>query len=370
MHVGRGVFFQNLDETRPDSDVYATELELARDVERLGFDSVWFAEHHFSGYHMCPSPLQLLTYFAGITKHIRLGTMVIVLPWHEPVRVIEDLAVLDHLSGGRVVVGMGRGLGRIEFEGFRLDQGNSRDTFAEYAATMISAFDTGRIENSGRHLNQPPVDLRPRPVASLRGRAYASAVSPDSIELIARLGLGIMVIAQKPWATTIAEVEQYRQRFIELNGEAPPKPILLSFVNVHETESGASEMHEKYTVAYAQSSLRHYEFDNRKLADIPGYEYYGRLADTIEEKGKDTFVRFLADLQIHGTPAQVTEQLVENVRKLDGAGVITVPSFGGMPADVAAANQRLLVNEVLPELKAIDPDRGLAAVRPGVLART
>src|ERR1700751_5538904 len=110
MHVGRSVFFQNLDGRR-DRDVYSSEVALALECEALGFQSIWLAEHHFSDYHMCPNVVQLLTYLAGRTETARLGSMVVVLPWHEPVRVAEELAVLDNLSGGRLILGLGRGLG-------------------------------------------------------------------------------------------------------------------------------------------------------------------------------------------------------------------------------------------------------------------
>ncbi|HWD24135.1 MAG TPA: LLM class flavin-dependent oxidoreductase [Acidimicrobiales bacterium] len=367
MHVGRSVFFQNLDGGVSDQEVISNEMSLLESAEQSGFESLWVAEHHFGGYHMCPSPLQILTYLAGRTREVLLGTMVVVLPWHEPIRVAEEVAMLDHLSGGRVVLGIGRGLGRLEFDGFRLNQGESRERFAEYAETVVEAFDTGYLEHSGKFLSQPRVELRPKPRASLRGRVYASAISPESMEIMARLGFGIMVIAQKPWKVTIAEIAEYRNRYIEINGEEPPRPLLVTFVNVHESEQAATELHDRYTLRYAESCLDHYEFDNADLAKIPGYEYYGRLAASIATNGPEQFTRFLADLQVRGTPEQVIEQMTENVRQLDAAGSIAVLSFGGMPLDVATANQELFVRSVLPQLQAIDTDRQLAG--PKALSR-
>jgi alkanesulfonate monooxygenase SsuD/methylene tetrahydromethanopterin reductase-like flavin-dependent oxidoreductase (luciferase family) len=357
VHIGRSTFIQNLDDALTDQEVIANEMGLLDHAEAMGFESLWLAEHHFSGYHMCPSPLQLLTYLAGRTTTALLGTMVVVLPWHEPIRVAEDLTVLDHLSGGRVLLGLGRGLGRVEFEGFRLNQAESRERFAEYAATIVNAFDTGFLEYDGKHLQQPRVALRPRPLAPLRGRVYASAISPESMEILARLGLGVMVIAQKPWESTVAEINSYRERYYEINGEAPPRPLLVTFAAVHESQQGAEELHEQYAIRYAQSCQDHYEFDNPDLARIPGYEYYGRLAKVIETQGRPQFNRFLADLQVHGTPDQVLEQITENVRRIDAAGAIVCPSFGGMPVSVGAANQELFVKRVLPRLGAVAVSR-------------
>jgi alkanesulfonate monooxygenase SsuD/methylene tetrahydromethanopterin reductase-like flavin-dependent oxidoreductase (luciferase family) len=359
MHVGRGIALQNPDDLGTDGEIIAAELALADRAEASGFESLWVAEHHFTDYHLCPSPLQILTYLAGRTSRLRLGSMVVVLPWHDPIRVAEDLSMLDHLSGGRVVLGVGRGLGRVEFDGFQLQMSESRDRFREYAQMLIEAFDTGIMRSDGPLYVQPPTPLRPRPLASLRGRTYASAVSASSMELMAQLGFGIMVIAQKPWNITLSEVADYRERFVSINGHEPPRPLLVSYVSVHESEGGAQEMYERYNKGYARTCVEHYEFDNLKLGDVPGYEYYGGIARNIAKHGVEGFVKFLADLHVHGTPAQVAEQLIDHVRLLDGAGVIVALSFGGMPAEEAARNQELFVREVLPLLKDVDSHRVL-----------
>ena len=97
------MFFQNLRGVT-DEEVWLDELRLADLAEPLGFESIWSVEHHFTSYTMSPDVLQLLTYLAGRTTHIRLGSMVVGLPWHDPVRVAEQIAVLDIVSGGRVVL--------------------------------------------------------------------------------------------------------------------------------------------------------------------------------------------------------------------------------------------------------------------------
>ena len=88
-----------------DRQIFHEEVELAKLADRLHFDSVWTIEHHFTPYTMVTNPLQLLTYLAGVTSHVDLGTMVIVLPWHNPVRVAEDIVMLDALLGDRNLIG-------------------------------------------------------------------------------------------------------------------------------------------------------------------------------------------------------------------------------------------------------------------------
>jgi hypothetical protein len=110
-------------------------------------------------------------------------------------------------------------------------------------------------------------------------------------------------------------------------------------------------MYERHIVRYCASTMDHYEFDDARLADVPGYEYYAGLSTNIAKHGKERFSRFLADLQVWGTPDQVVEQMIENNRRIDGAGVIGIFSYGAMPHELARANIRLFAEKVLPRLK-------------------
>ena len=104
MNVGVLLIFQNWHEGLSDEEMFRGELRLAEMVEDLGFDSVWTVEHHFDDYSMCPTAPQILSYLAGRTSTITLGTAAVILPWNDPLRVAEKLIVLDHLSDGRVAV--------------------------------------------------------------------------------------------------------------------------------------------------------------------------------------------------------------------------------------------------------------------------
>jgi alkanesulfonate monooxygenase SsuD/methylene tetrahydromethanopterin reductase-like flavin-dependent oxidoreductase (luciferase family) len=363
MHVGLGTFFQNPGRAVPDAEVWRQGLEIADAAEPLGFDSVWSAEHHFTDYHMCPNVAQFLTWVAARTRRVGLGSMVMVLPWHDPVRVAEEICVLDNMSGGRVLLGIGRGLGRVEFEGFRVEMAESRKRFTEYADAILSGLETGEMAYDGDVYKQPRVELRPAPFATFQGRTYASAISPETSRILAELGVGMMIIAQKPWETIEADVAGYRELYREIRGEEAPKPLLASWVAVHENEAAAEEMLERWILGYCYSALHHYEFANTNLANIPGYEYYGKLADRIAKHGPEDFSRFLARLQVWGTPASVTEQLRESVRRIDAAGVITLFNYAGMSDDVAKANLQLFTDQCLPALQGIDTgvEVGLAA---------
>src|SRR5499427_3504841 len=239
MHVGYGAAFQNPNNPISDAEVYRNELRFAEMAEPLGFDSVWSVEHHFDDYTMCPDVLQFLSYMAGKTKHVKLGTMVIVLPWHDPMRIAEQISLLDHLSGGRLLLGLGRGLARVEYDGFRIDQNEGRQRFVEYAQLVLHGLEKGYIEG-GALLQQPRRDIRPYPLKSFRGRTYAAAVSPESMPIMAQLGVGLLVIPQKPWDVVQKDFEVYHKVWQEVNGtEEPPKPLCGGFFYVDEDKNRA-----------------------------------------------------------------------------------------------------------------------------------
>ena len=224
LHVGYAPVFQNPGNALSDAEVYQEELRLAELAEPLGFDSVWSIEHHFTDYTMCPDAVQFLSYIAGKTKHMKLGTMVIVLPWHDPVRVAEQISLLDHLSDGRMILGFGRGLARVEYEGFRVDQNEGRNRFVEYAELVINGLKNGYMEG-GLETQQPRRDIRPYPKYSFEGRTYAAAVSPESMPIMAKLGIGLLVIPQKPWEVVQQDFEVYHKVWQEEHGadSTPPQ---------------------------------------------------------------------------------------------------------------------------------------------------
>src|SRR6266853_6289370 len=166
VHVGYAPLFQNPDHRLPDREVYEQELRLAELAVSLGFESVWSVEHHFTDYTMCPDVVQFLSYMAGRTRNVKLGSMVVVLPWHDPMRVAEQVSMLDHLSGGRMILGLGRGAGKVEFDGFRLDMGDSRELFVEYGEALLKGLETGVMEYEGKHFKQPATAIRPNPFRS------------------------------------------------------------------------------------------------------------------------------------------------------------------------------------------------------------
>ena len=351
MHVGMATIFQNPQRTASDYQVYRDELRLAEMVETLGFQSIWGVEHHFTDYTMCPDVIQFLSYMAGRTKDVQLGSMVVVLPWHDPVRVAEEVAMLDNLSDGRVIFGIGRGLGRVEYEGFRQDMSQSRTRFIESADCILQGLEQGYCEYEGEFVKQPRRDIRPEPFRSFKGRTYAAAISPESSRIMAELGVGILIVPQKPWDEVDKDLGDYRQVYLQANGTEAPPPVVSAWTFCDPDEERAYEMARRYIGGYWQSVMDHYEFKADHLKDIRGYEYYGKMTEKIDQYGDDRTMDFFINLHVWGTPEQCYEKILNIQKRTGNDSYVGVFSYAGMPHADAEANMRLFAKEVMPELK-------------------
>lgn len=351
MEVGLSLTFQNLGRVRSDREVWERELALASLAEPLGFDSVWTTEHHFTDYMLIPDPLQFLTWVASRTERVKLGTMVVVLPWHDPVRVAENVLVLDHMSKGRVVLGLGRGAAKIEFEGFGQAMDVSREQFIEGAEMLLSALETGIAEYAGVHIKQARRELRPGPYGSFKGRSYAGTLSPEAAPIMAKLGLGIMVIPQKPWAQVADELGEYGRVFRGVHDAAPPRPIAAAWVYCDKDPERAREMAHRYSGAYYKSTIDHYRFDSDDLATTRGYDYYARIRDSLAKTGNDKAADAFTQVQVWGTPEQCIVKARDIQRRIGCTGFNAVFSYGGMPYEDAEASMRLFAREVMPSLQ-------------------
>ena len=355
MHVGMALVFQNPDDLRDDREVYEAELALGLKAESLGFESLWTVDHHFSGYSMSPDPLQILTWFAGQTQDLLLGTAVIVLPWHDPIHVAEQVTLLDNMSGGRLLLGIGRGLARLEYEGFRVDRSTSRERFIEYAEALLTGLEEGGVHYEGEFLNQPHRDLRPAPQRSFVGRTWAAAVSPESAPIMARLGAGLLVIPQKPWDVVAADVAAYEKTWaLEHPDKPPPPPLSGGFVFVDESADRAAELAHQYIGSYYNSILQHYELATRSNFDVKGYEFYTNVADHVENRGVDGAADDFVSLMPWGTPDHVIEKVAAIESNIGIAGFFPFFSYGGMPYEEVSRNVDLFVDAVMPELKSWD----------------
>ncbi|MPY93970.1 MAG: LLM class flavin-dependent oxidoreductase [Acidimicrobiia bacterium] len=337
-----------------DRAIFAEEIEVAKLADRLGFDSVWTVEHHFTPYTMVTNPLQLLSYLAGVTTNVDLGTMVIVLPWHNPVRVAEDIAMLDALLGDRsVLAGVGRGLGRREYGGLGIDQNAARGRFDEGLHIVRELLRTGRCTFSGEHFEVDDARLRPQPPGDLSGTLYCAAGSPETMEVIAREDVPPLVIP-----TTSLELSlqgtRHLMRLREDNGLAPSDTKLALWIYCAETEREARQGSEKYMVEYGDSALRHYEMTGTHFEGIKGYEGYAARADALRAD-PTPFLRGFYDRHPWGTPEVVVDKLSELAEQFGTSEVMCVFRYGGMDHATAKRSMELFADQVLPAVRPLSP---------------
>jgi alkanesulfonate monooxygenase SsuD/methylene tetrahydromethanopterin reductase-like flavin-dependent oxidoreductase (luciferase family) len=352
-------------EGRSDASVVAEHLALGDLAEPLGFDSVFALEHHFTGYAMSPSPTQLLSYIAGRTRRITLGTAVIVLPWHDPVRVAEEIALLDVLSNGRCVFGFGRGAASVEYAGFRVPMEEARPRFVEAARIVLKALTQEVFDWDGEFFKIPATSIRPRPISHPERRFYASSVSPESAEIMAKLGFGLLVIMQNEWPKAAEDIRRYRDITVGV-GHAPRPPIISTNVSVAESRSEAHERAVQYLARKFDSIDRHYKFSDGHLGSVKGYEFYGGMAKTYSKMQDPSYrqkaTEFYVKIQVVGTPDDCLQQIGE-LQRLTGLDHLVVEfGYGGMPHEEAQLNMRLFAERVMPVLQR---DRAFAVAHSG-----
>jgi len=346
---------------RSDASIVTEHFALADLAEPLGYDSLFALEHHFTGYAMSPAPLQLLAYFAGRTRRIALGTAVIVLPWYDPIRVAEGIALLDIMCGGRCLFGFGRGAASVEYEGMRIPMGEARGRFAEAARIVVMALSQPEFEFKGEFFTIPRTSIRPRPISHPERRFYASSVSPESAALMAGLGFSLLMIMQNEWSKCAGDIEKFYNIAAEA-GHRPRPPVILTNVSCAESRSEANERALRYLAAKWDSIENHYHFGDGHLASVRGYESYGALAKTYS-KMKDPAHRakateFYVSIQITGTPDDCLQKIAELQRLTGLDHLICEFAWGGLPHEEAESNMRLFASEVLPVLQR---DRAFAA---------
>lgn len=346
--------------SRRDWEIYDEGVHLASLVEPLGFDSIWTVEHHFTPYTMVPNSLQFLTYMAGRTERVDFGTMVIVLPWHDPIRVAEEIAMLDILAGGRrLTLGFGRGAGRVEFEGLRTPMGESRDRFLESLEIVRAALSNQEFSFDGTFHQIPSMSIRPQPRSNdLADRMYCAWGSPETIPIAANAGLGALFIPQKGWDEIGEEVVTFNDLRTK-RGLAPQKPIVVCWVYCSPDADEAWETARRYMTNYNDSALRHYEFhDAEHFTKAGGYDFYAKMAGARQRVGEEKVVELFARNQVWGTPEQCIEKLRTIRATTDAAEFVGVFTYGDLPVELAERSMRLFSEEVLPALHA---DEGVAA---------
>ncbi|WP_146120074.1 LLM class flavin-dependent oxidoreductase [Leucobacter massiliensis] len=352
MHIGLNFGFGKVDPEVSDHEVYRSETELAVLGEELGYDSVWAVEHHFSDYSFCPDNLVWLANVAARTKTIKLGTGAVILPWHtQPVRVAEKLLMVDHLSEGRVLFGMGRGLSRQEFVPFGIPLEETRERFDESSKMILEAIETGTMSGDGPYFPMPPTTVRPGPLASWRDRIYTVAGSHDSMISGVNNRCRLMSFILRPVDKMLPTFQAYQDTYREVWGEEAPPVSLNVAMYCHEDERTAIDGMYEYVGSFFEANVTHYEMDGVHFANTKGYERYADNAAIIREKGVSKAGKDYADAALYGTPQMILDKLVWIQEQMGTFELVLQPSFGGMSHEVSRASIELFAREVMPKFR-------------------
>lgn len=352
MDVGILQIFQNYQGRRRDEEVVKGERRIALLAEELGYHKLWAVEHHFTDYAACPDNVVYLAWVAGRTERIRLGTGAVIVPWNAPLRVAEKIVLLDHLSDGRTVLGLGRGLSRIEYGHFGIDMGESRARFDEAAGMIVEALEKGWIEGAGPYYPQPRTEIRPRPLRGFRDRLYCVGMSPDSVEAAARLGGRLMTFTQQAWEQYAeGPLKRYRESYRRHHGTEPPPPLTGDLMYCHPDPAVAEEKGLEYMTSYFLTIVKHYELMGDHFAKVGGYDSYQSAADAFRQVGLEVAARAYCSVNIYGTPEQIVEKLARRREIIGDFELNLISNYGGMPQQEAEASVRLFGEQVLPVIR-------------------
>ena len=318
------------------AEVFRRELEQMAWTEELGFDSIWLTEHHFIEYGLSVSPAILATAAAMRTQRIRIGLAAAILPFHDPIRLAEELAMADILSGGRLDVGVGRGNRPVEFEGYRIPQIESRERF------------------EGQHFTIPEVRVIPKPIQRPHPPLYIVCVSPDTIEATALRGLPMLnSILRGPIDQLVSQRDTY-VKACKKGGRSDEEIASLlgrwgvsRHIYVAPTDAQA-QVETRDAEMWYQDALRRFlipdNIDRVHPLLQPGFR---TLA---ERMGKITWEQLVAETLAVGSPDTVAAK-IEEMQRLGVGEVLCWMNFGGLDHAKVRRSMEMFAREVMPRFR-------------------
>ncbi|MCH8195733.1 MAG: LLM class flavin-dependent oxidoreductase, partial [Chloroflexi bacterium] len=201
-------------------EVYRYETEIIQGADDLGFDCAWIAEHHFRDYGVVPNTMLLLAHLAAKTRRIRLGNAIVILPFHNPLRVAEDAAMADILSDGRLNFGFGRGYQGTEFAGFGVSMDDTRSRTDEALDIILEAWKGEPFSYQGAFYQVDNVQVVPQPVQRPHPPVFVASINVDSIRHYAKRGIPFIVSGMES-ASALQESCALWREIARANGHDP-----------------------------------------------------------------------------------------------------------------------------------------------------
>jgi alkanesulfonate monooxygenase SsuD/methylene tetrahydromethanopterin reductase-like flavin-dependent oxidoreductase (luciferase family) len=353
MKFGTFYFFQAAPGQRHE-DIIRGELEQIAWTEELGFDEIWITEHHFIEYGLSVDPAALASAAASRTRRIRIGLAAAILPFHHPIRLAEQMALVDIISSGRLDVGVGRGNRPAEFRGYRVPQEESRERFDEAVEIMQRAWTEERFSYNGRFFTVPEVSVIPKPVQRPHPPLYQVCVTKDGIENTALRGWPMLnSVLFGPVSQLAANRDTYVET-LKKSGRGPDeiKDLLSRWgvsrqIYVAETDARALAEAKDAELWY-QESFKKFVVPER-IEDAhpslrPGFRAMA------ERLSKITWEGLVAETLAFGSPDTVARH-IEEMRGLGVGQVMCWMNFGGLAQDKVRRSMELFAREVMPRFR-------------------
>jgi alkanesulfonate monooxygenase SsuD/methylene tetrahydromethanopterin reductase-like flavin-dependent oxidoreductase (luciferase family) len=338
MKVGVLQFFSWPERRTALTTVYARALERIQIMDRTGYDAVWLAEHHFTTYSVCPSVHLMAMHVASRTERLRIGMAVSLAPFYHPLRLAEEVALLDVLSGGRVNWGAGRGFEPEEFRAFGVPVEESQERFRECVEIVLAAWKNERLDWSGRYWRFDGVEVLPKPLQQPHPPTWVAATSPGAIAWAAERGHSILMDPHSSVAEIAAKRALYRDGLAAhghaFQGRELPVARLLA---VADTEREAEE------IARRGASWTISSYANP--AHVVGGPGATRSAGGPSAmRSADPVRRYVDEVVLHGTPDSLVDRIAE-LRQTAGVDYL-------MCAPLSHGSFVLFTDKVLPRLPA------------------
>jgi alkanesulfonate monooxygenase SsuD/methylene tetrahydromethanopterin reductase-like flavin-dependent oxidoreductase (luciferase family) len=339
-------------EDRSQQDVYRNEIEQLSLAEEQGYDSAWLAEHHFSRYGIGPSIHLTAAHLAARTSRIRIGTAITILPFFHPLRLAEEVAMLDILSGGRFDWGVGRGYQGHEFTGFGVDISESHHIFREQLQIIEKAWTGEPFAWDGEHFQFPELTCLPTPVQRPRPPIWIAALSPSTAEWAAANRYPVMTDQFSPTERIAKTRGIYREAAARAGFDVTGLELpTLRQVYVGETMARAREEARPGLLWYYRSLAR-VGSPGGPSGEIPeNYSFYRMFGEDgfNPDHDPDAFVQFLFDnCTIIGDEVYCREKLSELQERVGLDSLIAWQNFGGLSHEQTLASQRRLIEKVAP----------------------
>jgi alkanesulfonate monooxygenase SsuD/methylene tetrahydromethanopterin reductase-like flavin-dependent oxidoreductase (luciferase family) len=345
-----------------DLDLYHGMLADCELYSQLGYGTAWVLEHHFSDYFPTPDPAVLIAHLAGRHPQLSFGTCVIVTPWHQPLRLAGQIAMLTELTDQPLHLGLGRGTAKFEFDAFDLDMGEARQRFAETWEILRQGMTGQPFRYAGKRLSVPQqVRIRPAPRTG-RLHFYGAIGSPDSAGIMARLGL-------PPLCNTIGDIQRQADTLRSWEAAAAEAgldtsgvtfPIMIDCI-VEDTDDEAIGAACRYKPRFMQAQIDHYAPHATDWANTAGYEAWQRIFAGMERRTRPEGIVPWCEWQLIGSPETVRQKL----RAYLDVGfnhVILHFATPGIPIDVRHRWATRFAREVAPQ---VSPPLGAAAAVSG-----